>query len=161
MLMHNSGCGRTLCRTTKISEERRKKTLALCMSHWEHIGYIYQSRKQYRVSNISLWHLLHIQKLDPQIFSSRRHAVTRKKIKTWVHTAVFLLSDFFSRVTWPNKEASSDTHHTFGLQGAEDRHPRTASKKPCDFWEVAEHLWDSVAFIWWIRWLLRPFWKNI
>lgn len=111
------------------------------MSHWEHIGYIYQSRKRYRVNNISVWHLLHIQKWDPQIFSSQGHVVIIQKIKPWVYTAVTLC--IYSQLTWPKR-----MHHhaptTVSLQEADHGSPRTAAKKLCDFEEVAKLLWALV-----------------
>lgn len=93
--------GAALCRRIKMSmwKKGKKDTFALPMSHWEHIGYIYQSRKHHWVNNISVWHLLHIQKLDLQIFSSQGHVVIIKKIKPWVYTAVTL--NIYSRMIWP------------------------------------------------------------
>lgn len=122
---------------------RKKDTSALQMSHWEHIGYIYQSRKHYRVNNISVWHFLHIQKLDLQIFSFQGYVVIIKKIKPWVYTAVTL--HIYSKMTWPQR-----MHHhaptTISLQEAESRSPRSAVKKKklCDSGEVAKHCWASV-----------------
>lgn len=92
-MLHMQILGAALCRKTKMSvwkKKEKKDTFALLMSHWEHIGYIYQSRKHHWVNNISVWHLLHIQKLEPQIFSSQGHVVIIKKIKPWVYTAVTL-----------------------------------------------------------------------
>lgn len=109
MANYQFGAG-ALCRATKKCQcerrRRKKDTSALQMSHWEHIGYIYQSRKHYRVNKISIWHLLHIQKLDPQIFSSQGHVVIIEKIKASVYTAVTLC--IYSRMTWPERMH----HHT-------------------------------------------------
>lgn len=94
--------GAALRRRTKMSLwKKEKNTFALQMSHWEHIGYIYQSRKHHWVNNISVWHLLHIQKLDLQIFSSQRHVVIIKKIEPWVYTAVTL--NIYSMMIWPKR----------------------------------------------------------
>lgn len=57
----NCGCmcrfevGSAVLNYKNVSVKKEKKdTSALEMSHWKHIGYIYQSRKHYRVNNISI-----------------------------------------------------------------------------------------------------------
>ena len=122
-------------------KEEKKDTSALEMSHWKHIGYIYQSRKHYRVNNISIWHLLHIQKLDPQIFSSQGHVVIIKKIKPWVYQ---LLPFVLIAWGWP-KSINHHAQTTLSLQEDGGRSHNTAAKRLCGFGEVAQHLWVSVV----------------
>lgn len=130
-----------LCKTLKTSQcQGRKDTSALEMSHWKHIGYIYQSRKHYRVNNISLTLTSHPKVRSTNIFFPGI-CCHNKENKAFGLPAVTFCT-YSVRIMTP--KYTSPCTNQFNCSRKEGRSRQTAAKRLCGFGEVAQHLWVLV-----------------